>query len=116
MTSSLSDRIKIMRNATWPDINLAPQVLLSCDMVNRGCSGGNPPLAYKWIHENNITDETCSPYQALGHKNGLGCSAEIKCKNCSSAGCAAQGNAKIYTVSEYGVITQKEGGELAMMN
>ena len=46
VTSSLSDRIKIMRNATWPDINLAPQVLLSCDMVNRGCYGGNPPLAY----------------------------------------------------------------------
>lgn len=64
-----------MRNATWPDINLAPQVLLSCDTVNRGCLGGVPPLAYKWINENNITDETCSPYQGLGHKNGLGCSA-----------------------------------------
>ena len=75
VTSSLSDRIKIMRNATWPDINLAPQVLLSCDTVNKGCLGGVPPLAYKWINENNITDETCSPYQALGHKNGLGCSA-----------------------------------------
>lgn len=56
VTSSLSDRIKIMRNASWPDINLAPQVLLSCDFANRGCSGGNPPLAYKWIKENNITD------------------------------------------------------------
>ena len=32
VTSSLSDRIKILRKATWPDINLAPQVLLSCDM------------------------------------------------------------------------------------
>ena len=56
VTSSLSDRIKIKRKAAWPDILLAPQVLLSCDMVNRGCSGGNPPLAYKWISENNITD------------------------------------------------------------
>lgn len=56
VTSSLSDRIKILRNAAWPDIILSPQVLLSCDTVNRGCSGGNPPLAYKWIMENNITD------------------------------------------------------------
>ena len=88
-----------MRNAEWPDIILAPQVLLSCDMVNRGCKGGNPPLAYKWIHENYITDETCSSYQALWHKNGLGCSSEIKCMKCSSKGCAAQRNAKIYTVS-----------------
>lgn len=110
MTSSLSDRIKIKRNAAWPDINLAPQILLSCDSVNRGCKGGNPPLAFKWIHENNITDETCSPYQARSHRDDLGCSAAIKCKNCSSTTCAAQGNAKIYGLNEYGVITQKEGG------
>ncbi len=31
VTSSLSDRIKIMRKASWPDINLSPQVLISCD-------------------------------------------------------------------------------------
>jgi cathepsin X len=29
-TSALSDRIKIKRNAVWPDINLSPQVLISC--------------------------------------------------------------------------------------
>jgi cathepsin X len=78
-----------MRNAAWPDIILAPQVLLSCDTVNRGCNGGVPPLAYKWINENNITDETCSPYQGLSHVNGLGCSSEIKCQKCSSKGCEA---------------------------
>jgi cathepsin X len=107
VTSSLSDRIKIKRNAVWPDINLAPQVLLSCDMNNHGCNGGNPPLAYQWIFQNNITDETCSPYQANGHDRTLGCSSDVKCKNCSSAGCSAQGKAKIYGIEEYGVITQK---------
>ena len=73
------------------------------------------PLAYQWIKENNITDETCSPYQALGHDTGLGCTADIKCKNCSGSTCAAQGSAKIYTITEHGVITQAEGGEAAMM-
>jgi cathepsin X len=29
-TSSLSDRIKIKRRAQWPDINLSPQILISC--------------------------------------------------------------------------------------
>jgi cathepsin X len=29
-TSSLSDRIKIARNAAWPDVNISPQVLISC--------------------------------------------------------------------------------------
>ena len=103
-----------MRKAAWPDINLAPQVLLSCNTENDGCHGGDPAKGFKWIHQNNITDQTCSPYQALGHDTGLGCSAEIKCKNCSST-CSAQRFAKIYSVGEYGVITH-EGGELAMMN
>ena len=30
-TSALSDRIKIARNAQWPDINISPQVLVSCE-------------------------------------------------------------------------------------
>jgi len=98
-TSALSDRIKIKRNAQWPDINLAPQVLISCEYPDQGCSGGDAATAYEWISKNNITDETCSPYQAYGHDNGVGCSAEIKCKNClPNRGCWAQERAKIYTV------------------
>jgi cathepsin X len=31
-TSALSDRIKIRRNAQWPDVNLSPQVLISCEL------------------------------------------------------------------------------------
>jgi len=31
-TSALSDRIKIARKAAWPDVNIAPQVLISCEM------------------------------------------------------------------------------------
>lgn len=50
VTSSLSDRIKIMRNASWPDINLSPQILISCDYKNDGCDGGDPRTAYRWIH------------------------------------------------------------------
>ena len=29
---------------------------------DNGCDGGEPLNAYKWIHENYITDETCSLY------------------------------------------------------
>jgi len=66
-TSALSDRIKIARNAAWPDINLSPQVLLSCsqgkdETGNMGCHGGFSAQAYPWIHENYITDETCAIY------------------------------------------------------
>lgn len=73
--STLSDRIKVMRNAQWPDIIISAQVLVSCDDYSNGCHGGSTKNAFKWIKENNITDETCSPYQAHGWNNGLECSA-----------------------------------------
>jgi cathepsin X len=98
-----------MRKAQWPDINLSPQVLLSCDELDRGCSGGDPRNAYMWISEHNITDETCSPYQAHCHNTGVGCSAEIMCKNClPGKGCWAQEKAKVYTVDEFGTLDTVE--------
>jgi C1A family cysteine protease len=61
-TSALSDRIKFYRNAQWPDINLSPQLIISCEQQDDGCHGGYAINAYQWIHENYITDETCSIY------------------------------------------------------
>ncbi len=66
-------------------------MLLSCDDGDNGCHGGDSSIAYEWIHNNNITDETCAPYQALGFNTGLGCSDMVKCKNCAPNGtCWAQ--------------------------
>ena len=55
-TSALSDRIKIARKAAWPDVNLSPQVLISCETPDDGCDGGDAKNAYEWISKNNITD------------------------------------------------------------
>ena len=55
-TSALSDRIKIWRKAQWPDIIIAPQVLISCEYPEKGCHGGDHRAAYQWIYNNNITD------------------------------------------------------------
>jgi len=68
-TSVLSDRIKIARQAAWPDINVSPQPLISC-MTNltipsyndMGCFGGDQKSAFSWMQINNITDRTCSIY------------------------------------------------------
>ena len=73
-TSALSDRIKIARKAAWPDINIAPQVLISCS-GDDGCHGGEAYNAFEWMHSNEVTDETCSIYRARGHDNGEACSA-----------------------------------------
>ena len=73
-TSALSDRIKITRKAAWPDINIAPQVLISCSQDD-GCHGGEAYNAFEWMNKNEVTDETCSIYRARGHDNGEACSS-----------------------------------------
>ncbi len=85
---------------------LAPQVLLSCSMENEGCHGGSSLIAYKWISENYITDETCTPYRARGHDNGAKCSNTIKCKDCPGNGddCFVPDTYRIYEVDEYGPV------------
>ncbi len=45
-TSAISDRIKIRRNAQWPDINVSPQVVISCSMNDDGCHGGEALSAF----------------------------------------------------------------------
>jgi cathepsin X len=45
-----------MRKAQWPDVIIAPQVLISCENIDDGCHGGDARTAYEWIHNNNITD------------------------------------------------------------
>lgn len=115
-TSSLSDRIKIARKAAWPDINIAPQVLVSCGPGN-GCHGGDAGAANQWIAENGITDETCSIYVARGHDNGMPCSAISRCETCwPEQGCSLPPTYLTYTVQEYGDV-EGEGPdrELNMM-
>ena len=100
-----------MRKAQWPDIQLSEQVLLSCDKQHRGCSGGWPFLAFKWIKDNGITDNTCSPYQALGYRNGLDCSSQVECMECTQQGCSAKNKFQKYYVDEFGFLS----GEQEMM-
>ena len=62
--SSLADRIKIMRNAAFPDINLSIQFILNCQMGG-SCNGGDHLATYKAIHEyGSIPYEDCMVYQA----------------------------------------------------
>lgn len=61
-TSALSDRLSILRNNTFPQINLAPQVIINC-RGGGSCGGGNPGGVYEYIHRNGIPDETCQNYE-----------------------------------------------------
>ena len=107
-TSAMSDRIKIARKAAWPDINIAPQVLISCS-GDDGCHGGEAYNAFEWMNKNEVTDETCSIYRARGHDNGAKCSQQIMCENCSpSKGCWNQDNYKVYHTDQYGKVSGEE--------
>ena len=106
-TSVLSDRIKIARNAAWPDINIAPQVLVSCTgEEENGCLvGGHAFDAFEWMHNNDITDETCAIYTATDRecKLCLTCPDEKKCYTPESY--------PTFRVDQYGPVA----GEEAMM-
>jgi len=111
-TSALSDRIKIARNATWPDINISPQVVISCEQKDDGCHGGEPVNAFEWMHNNNVTDETCSIYRARGYDNGIQCSNITVCRNCDPGEpCFVPDEYLVYRVDEFAHFS----GEQAMM-
>ena len=111
-TSALSDRIKIKRDAAWPDINISPQVVISCSMNDDGCHGGEALSAYEFMSKTNVTDETCSIYQGRGHDNGIECAPINVCKNCMPGEpCFIPDEYLVYNVHEYGPVS----GETAMM-
>ncbi|CAG9318567.1 unnamed protein product [Blepharisma stoltei] len=112
-TSALADRFKILRNATWPDYNIAPQVPISCDYLSFGCNGGDPMTVYKYIYDRGITDETCATYQAKDRDNGLECTRLSRCKTCYSNGkCDIPDTHLVYNVTTYGSAI----GETQMLN
>eukprot|EP00345_Euplotes_harpa_P019301 CAMPEP_0168341128 /NCGR_PEP_ID=MMETSP0213-20121227/14478_1 /TAXON_ID=151035 /ORGANISM="Euplotes harpa, Strain FSP1.4" /LENGTH=596 /DNA_ID=CAMNT_0008347503 /DNA_START=152 /DNA_END=1942 /DNA_ORIENTATION=- len=107
--SSISDRIKIMRKGAWPDINIAPQVFVSCSEIDRGCNGGMPVNAFKYAHDEFLTDETCSIYHGRDGSNGYGCSPVTKCRNCSPhTKCFIPNQFYVYKVGDYGSIKGEE--------
>ena len=98
-TSSLSDRIKIARKGAWPDINISVQNVISCSMNDAGCNGGDGLSAFQYMHDNEVTDETCSIYQARGNTNGMECAPINVCKDCHAhADCFVPDQYLVYQV------------------
>ena len=106
----MADRLRILQRGNYPEINIALQTILDCDHYDNGCYGGDPSTAYKFIHENNATSETCNLYMAQGwYKTGRKCTASSYCFTCSpSAGCAPVEKYEAYHIEEYGSIKGEE--------
>jgi cathepsin X len=111
-TSAISDRIKIARNAAWPDIQISPQVIISCETTDQGCHGGEAYNAFEWMANNEVTDETCSIYRGRGLDNGQVCSPMNICRNCTPGeACIVPDQYYVYGVEEFGAVS----GEHNMM-
>lgn len=54
-TSSIADRINIVRNRTWPDMTLSPQVIINCQ-AGGSCNGGNPGEVYVYANRHGIPE------------------------------------------------------------
>lgn len=97
-----------MRNNSFPEINIAPQVLLDCDQGENGCEGGDHNQAFQWMHDNYITDESCAPYEASSWKEGRKCTDESICKECAPGGkgCFVPKKYNKYHIGKWGKIPQ----------
>lgn len=111
--SSLSDRIKIARNATGDEINLSIQHILNCaGSVAGSCHGGSHTGVYQFIKDNGFVPyDTCQPYLACSSESTDGfcahvdttCTAMNTCRTCThGGGCTALAVFPNATVAEYG--------------
>jgi len=115
-TSSLSDRINLLRGGVTPFAQLSPQVLVHCvtgpqhsGAPAQGCLGGNQIAAYDYMAQHGVPDETCQNYEARG--NGTQCTAMNICRDCDHSGCRAVENPPLWFVEEHGQVY----GEQQMM-
>jgi len=141
--AALNDRLKVRRNATWPDVMLSRQMLLNCvpgpnGTHPTGCFGGHPNMIHGFMRHADVPDESCNVWKAVqddkcepmticsncdvpaGFMEALGSGmplAEAKTKFDFKAGCKPMENFVRYRVSDYGSIenTSSKTMEMDMM-
>jgi len=107
-TSSLSDRIKIAKKGAFPEVILAPQVLINCG-GGGSCEGGDAGGVFDYIAEHGIPDETCQNYEAIDGE----CKPYGVCETCSPGPdmkhflpgtCSPIKNYTKWTLGDYGYV------------
>lgn len=111
-TSSIADRINIVRNRTFPDIALSPQVIINCK-AGGSCNGGNPAGVYVYAKEHGIPEENCQNYVAK-NPDQFTCSNIQKCMNCADPSGVKPGDkGNCWATPKYAVWKVKEHGSVS---
>jgi len=97
-TSSIADRINILRKGAWPSAMISVQNVIDCGDAG-SCFGGDDLPVYAYGHTKGVVDETCDNYQA---KDGP-CSAFNDCGSCKPDGtCYPISYETRYMIGDYG--------------